>query len=1013
MNPYKDLADSSRSVTHTYEDIATKLLQDQYFLTALELHTELVENGKELPQLREFFSNPGNFEQHASRTTDFSSMHRTPSLATLDSLDTARYSEDGGGDRTGSGGDVAVLEFELRKARETINSLRANLTQFAAGLVSTFLGNVASIKIPSCEIGTQSEICYANFECQTELDEITVCTSCQTSLEHETDWNHELLIQAEEIELLKEKIIALEMEKLNFQKLYDAAIVSLNSLTSPGSESKLLNLDIPETKLQAVQAHSLELSVEPQPLTSTATENYYGSNNSTHSATPEQFELIDNERTVGIIRKEGSNTSSFDPAIIGDNSVRGSPIGRGSVTTLDESLSINDAADWTRLQFDCPMDANNKVMWIESGLANNLKLSLMNWCCGKYNIDELKTNPVANECLIELVTNDKPIDLQGLLMLVADTLPKLLPHTLVARRCEAVALLACTVHLLSTSGANGAGRRTRLLQQLLTLIKKPDSYESRVIHEATCLIVKWGGSGEVLSCIAELLESRSSERRLLASQICLSIAPYVSIELCTSLLLSVMMLMCESTEVEIRVLGLKAACLICPVAEHKYGQLENLLFNFLKDPSEGIVKDAINMYLPLLARTALAAGKFSFDLCSRIMVNLTKMSNEKDWEKVLLYLEIMKVLVFAKLAYVVNVQIVKDVTQTNCDNESTYQEISLDVDQNCFSDVQCYITDDVDGKMLLVAFNKLLNNKPDVRWLELSWFVNLWVVYSSIRDLPLRVLSVPLKWIAKYNSDSLNLYLQLLRELAASSSEGASGVSVRLYVANLITELLNSCVSKKCLQTQLLQAVLTLMHDEDGSVRESAITAWGSLTRSCITLGLDCEPHCWAALEDLLTGSATGVTSREAARAAEALSLLVLPNVDNVHASVSEKAVNLLCELCHVAPLTGESVSALAPGLRLVAHHARSHPALLPALRKIEESLQSPALVQYKQSIEALIHNVTSPSSGSYVESREMHPRPPTSNLLAAQEAVGRRMTQMFQNSKNNMNIPNIFKKKT
>lgn len=49
----------------------------------------------------------------------------------MDSLDTARYSEDGGVDRGGSGGDVAVLEFELRKARETINALRANLTQFA------------------------------------------------------------------------------------------------------------------------------------------------------------------------------------------------------------------------------------------------------------------------------------------------------------------------------------------------------------------------------------------------------------------------------------------------------------------------------------------------------------------------------------------------------------------------------------------------------------------------------------------------------------------------------------------------------------------------------------------------------------------------------------------------------------------------------------------------------------------------------------------------------------------
>jgi hypothetical protein len=49
---------------------------------------------------------------------------RSSSQATLDSLDMTRYSEDGGGvDER-----VAVLEFELRKAKENINSLRANLT---------------------------------------------------------------------------------------------------------------------------------------------------------------------------------------------------------------------------------------------------------------------------------------------------------------------------------------------------------------------------------------------------------------------------------------------------------------------------------------------------------------------------------------------------------------------------------------------------------------------------------------------------------------------------------------------------------------------------------------------------------------------------------------------------------------------------------------------------------------------------------------------------------------------
>ncbi|PZC76038.1 hypothetical protein B5X24_HaOG205177, partial [Helicoverpa armigera] len=401
MNPYKDIEESSFAASPhlAYEDIATKLLKDHYFLTALELHTELVESGKELPQLREFFSNPGNFEQHVSRASEFSSMHRTPSQATLDSLDTARYSEDGGGDRGGSGGDVAVLEFELRKARETINSLRANLTQFAdgestldksskdlsdqrslkphekralnflineylllqdykltsitfsdenpdqefedwddvglnmprpAGLVSLFRGNTSSISPAKVDVSTEMDWLYADIECQTDFDEGNVCVSCQTSIDHETDWSHELLIQAEEIELLKQKVIALETEKLNFQKLYDAAIVSLNSLTSPASEGKGLDLQIPEDKLLSVQR--VEQSVEAKPITCTASENHYGSGNSTHSATPEQFEMIDSEKNSAITRK-GSNISSYDAGGVGD-SQRASPLRRGSVTTL-------------------------------------------------------------------------------------------------------------------------------------------------------------------------------------------------------------------------------------------------------------------------------------------------------------------------------------------------------------------------------------------------------------------------------------------------------------------------------------------------------------------------------------------------------------------------------------------------------------------------------------------------------------------------------------------------------
>lgn len=48
----------------SYNEIGSKLLHDKFLLTALEFHTELLESGRELKQLKDFFSNPGNFEQH-------------------------------------------------------------------------------------------------------------------------------------------------------------------------------------------------------------------------------------------------------------------------------------------------------------------------------------------------------------------------------------------------------------------------------------------------------------------------------------------------------------------------------------------------------------------------------------------------------------------------------------------------------------------------------------------------------------------------------------------------------------------------------------------------------------------------------------------------------------------------------------------------------------------------------------------------------------------------------------
>ena len=111
-----------------YEKIANFLIHENFTLTALEFHMELLELGHEVSVLKEFFSNPENFEKSKYLDTQAftNKLTRTSSIQTFDSLDFSRYSDDG---ERCENDKIAVLEFELRKAHEQINSLRSALTK--------------------------------------------------------------------------------------------------------------------------------------------------------------------------------------------------------------------------------------------------------------------------------------------------------------------------------------------------------------------------------------------------------------------------------------------------------------------------------------------------------------------------------------------------------------------------------------------------------------------------------------------------------------------------------------------------------------------------------------------------------------------------------------------------------------------------------------------------------------------------------------------------------------------
>ena len=111
------------------QKVADFLLREGFLLTALELHVELNEKGKSLPSLTQFFQDSKNFEAFTTRSA--SSPQSSICGSQVDDLslfDLTRNSEDS--HWTNHNDDrVAVLEFELRKARETIFNLREELTQ--------------------------------------------------------------------------------------------------------------------------------------------------------------------------------------------------------------------------------------------------------------------------------------------------------------------------------------------------------------------------------------------------------------------------------------------------------------------------------------------------------------------------------------------------------------------------------------------------------------------------------------------------------------------------------------------------------------------------------------------------------------------------------------------------------------------------------------------------------------------------------------------------------------------
>ncbi|XP_075226057.1 RAB11-binding protein RELCH homolog [Lycorma delicatula] len=651
---------SSSDIAISYSEIANKLLRDKFFLTALELHTELVESGREIPRLKEFFSNPGNFETHTS-SQNFLSMHRSLSQATLDSLDLTRFSEDG---ERGVDERVAVLEFELRKAKETINALRAQLT-VATECETPTTDNGDGIKSVQCEQIKPHEQRALNFLINEYLlmhgYKLTSITFADENENQDfEDWDDVGLNIPKPAELLQLYRDAIKLRGFQMNERKDSCC---QTLSSENVDEMIYKLSLEKKELEKcvlkLEKEKLELEKEASELTL----KFERSSNQIEPPVPTHFSMPDTRREVtreselndGGVEGERTETTSLHSATpehfemietsAANASQRTSECGSGGGSRIggnlgerDDTSSLNDT-DWTRVNAcnDSETDSagrRNSVERLEStGMeSDHTPLEILNSNSNMkrplpvafqrevlsrcfVNTSQLNSMPLLQEMLVD------GISIERLVHVLAVSLPRIIPNIVLNKREEAIPLIVSAIHLDTEPS-----ERETLLQTLFNLKKRPHDEERRIILIGMVSLARVTAphvvESELLPQCWEQMSHRYVERRLLVAEACSALAPYVSSALRNSLLLSMLQqLLVEDREEAVRLSCSKSLALVIALIADvdKYSQCEELVLTALQDSSANVVQTAIQTLLPVLAKWAFDLHYLQSHLLTKLM----------------------------------------------------------------------------------------------------------------------------------------------------------------------------------------------------------------------------------------------------------------------------------------------------------------------------------------------------------------------------------------------------------
>ncbi|XP_074239395.1 RAB11-binding protein RELCH isoform X5 [Saimiri boliviensis] len=722
--------------------IAAQLLRDQYLLTALELHTELLESGRELPRLRDYFSNPGNFERQSgtppgmgapgvpgaagvgsaggrepSTTSGGGQLNRAGSISTLDSLDFARYSDDGNRET-----DEKVAEHEVplqeRKnyksspeIQEPIKPLEKRALNF---LVNEFLlknnykltsitfsdenddqdfelWDDVGLNIPKPPDLLQLYRDFGNHQVtgkdlvdvasgveEDELEALTpIIGNLPPTLETPQPAENSILVQK-----LEDKISLLNSEKWSLME-------QIRRLKSEMDFLKNEHFAIPAV------CDSVQPSLDQLPHKDSEDGGQHPVVNSSDTEKNTDIHLSIPDEVDSTIPKENS-PNSF-PRREREGLPPSSPSSKTTVHFDKPNRKLSPAFHQALLSF-CRMSADSRLGYEVSRIADSEK---------------------------------------SVMLMLGRCLPHIVPNVLLAKRermvlhlCqELIPLILCTACLHPEPK-----ERDQLLHILFNLIKRPDDEQRQMILTGCVAFARHVGptrvEAELLPQCWEQINHKYPERRLLVAESCGALAPYLPKEIRSSLVLSMLqqMLMEDKADL-VREAVIKSLGIIMGYIDDpdKYQQGFELLLSALGDPSERVVSATHQVFLPAYAAWTTELGNLQSHLILTLLNKIEKLLREGehglDEHKLHMYLSALQSLIPSLFALVL--QNAPFSSKAKLHGEVPQIEVTrFPRPMSPLQDVSTIIGSREQLAVLLQLYDYQLEQEGTTGWESLLWVVN-------------------------------------------------------------------------------------------------------------------------------------------------------------------------------------------------------------------------------------------------------------------------------------------------